>query len=50
MAYEFEKRNDPSYRSNNFANYLFGINDYPLSAEQKCTVCGHVADKWEYEE
>lgn len=24
--------------------------DYPLSAEQKCTVCGHVADKWEYEE
>ncbi|MBW0761352.1 hypothetical protein [Mammaliicoccus lentus] len=23
--------------------------DYPLSAEQKCTVCGHVADKWEYE-
>ncbi|WHI54176.1 hypothetical protein PYH59_10040 [Mammaliicoccus lentus] len=24
--------------------------DYPLSAEQKCTVCGHVADKWKYEE
>lgn len=24
--------------------------DYPLSAEQKCTVCGHVADKWEYED
>ncbi|MBN4909479.1 hypothetical protein IDG46_05790 [Staphylococcus sp. EG-SA-13] len=24
--------------------------NYPLSAEQKCTVCGHVADKWEYEE
>lgn len=29
---------------------LFAENDYPLSAEQKCTVCGHVADKWEYEE
>lgn len=24
--------------------------DYPLSAEQKCTVCGHIADKWKYEE
>ncbi|WP_426393337.1 hypothetical protein [Mammaliicoccus sciuri] len=24
--------------------------DYPLSAEQKCTACGHVADKWKYEE
>lgn len=24
--------------------------DYPLSAEQKCTICGHVADKWEYED
>lgn len=23
--------------------------DYPLSAEQKCTVCGHVNDKWKYE-
>ncbi|WHI59014.1 hypothetical protein PYH69_09620 [Mammaliicoccus lentus] len=25
-------------------------NDYPISAEQKCTVCNHVADKWEYKE
>ncbi|MCJ1765839.1 hypothetical protein [Mammaliicoccus sciuri] len=24
--------------------------DYPLSAEQKCTACGHIVDKWEYEE
>lgn len=24
--------------------------DYPLSAEQKCTVCGYIVDKWEYEE
>lgn len=24
--------------------------DYPISAEQKCTVCNHVADKWEYKE
>lgn len=24
--------------------------DYPISAELKCTVCNHVADKWEYKE
>lgn len=24
--------------------------DYPISAKQKCTVCNHVADKWEYKE
>lgn len=24
--------------------------DYPLSAEQKCTACGHIVDKWKYEE
>lgn len=24
--------------------------DYPLSAEQKCTVCGHVAGKWKYKD
>lgn len=32
-----------------FAGYTVK-EDYPLSAEQKCTVCGHVADKWKYEE
>lgn len=24
--------------------------DYPLSAEQKCTACGYIVDKWKYEE
>lgn len=24
--------------------------DYPISAEQKCTVCDHVTDRWEYKE
>ncbi|MEX5937416.1 hypothetical protein [Mammaliicoccus sciuri] len=47
---EYEIRNEPSYRANRVVNYLFSKNDYPLSAEQKCTVCGHVADKWKYEE
>lgn len=50
VVIEYEKRNDPSYRANRVANYLFSKNDYPLSAEWKCTVCGHIADKWKYEE
>ncbi|MEB6231408.1 hypothetical protein [Mammaliicoccus sciuri] len=32
-----------------FAGY-YVKEDYPLSAEQKCTVCGHIADKWKYED
>lgn len=33
--------------------YGFGYHtkkDYPISAELKCTVCNHVADRWEYKE
>lgn len=41
---------EPYYASDTYVGHLFAENDYPLSAEQKCTVCGHVADKWEYEE
>ncbi|WP_323705374.1 hypothetical protein [Mammaliicoccus sciuri] len=41
---------EPYWKTNGGIDYIFNENDYPLSAEQKCTVCGHVADKWEYEE
>ncbi|MFC6402289.1 hypothetical protein ACFP67_10795 [Mammaliicoccus sciuri] len=41
---------EPYYASDIYVGHLFAENDYPLSAEQKCTVCGHVADKWKYEE
>lgn len=41
---------EPYYKSNGDISIIGFKNDYPLSAEQKCTVCGHVADKWEYEE
>lgn len=40
----------PYYSSGIYIGDLFAENDYPLSAEQKCIVCGHVADKWKYEE
>lgn len=38
------------YVSGKDIGHLFAESDYPLSAEWKCTVCGHVVDKWEYEE
>lgn len=41
---------EPYWKTNGGIDYIFNENDYPLSAEQKCNVCGHVADKWEYEE
>lgn len=41
---------EPYWKTNGGIDYIFNENDYPLSAEQKCTVCGHVADKWEYED
>lgn len=41
---------EPYYTSWGDVVHLESKKDYPLSAEQKCTVCGHVADKWEYEE
>ncbi|WP_239704731.1 MULTISPECIES: hypothetical protein [unclassified Mammaliicoccus] len=40
----------PYYASDTYVGHLFAENDYPLSAEQKCTVCGHIVDKWKYEE
>lgn len=41
---------EPYWKTNGGIDYIFNENDYPLSAKQKCTVCGHVADKWEYED
>lgn len=41
---------EPYYTSWGDVVHLESKKDYPLSAEQKCTICGHVADKWEYEE
>ncbi|WP_353462691.1 hypothetical protein PYH58_11920 [Mammaliicoccus sciuri] len=41
---------EPYYTSWGDVVHLESKKDYPLSAEQKCTVCGHVADKWEYED
>lgn len=44
------KEDMPYFKTNGGIGYLNVKEDYPLSAEQKCTVCGHVADKWEYED
>lgn len=44
------KEDMPYFKTNGGIGYLNVKEDYPLSAEQKCTVCGHVVDKWEYEE
>lgn len=41
---------EPYYTSWGDVVHLESKKDYPLSAEQKCTLCGHVADKWNYEE
>ncbi|WP_305751841.1 hypothetical protein [Mammaliicoccus sciuri] len=40
---------EPYWKTNGGID-IFYKNDYPLSAEQKCTACGHIVDKWEYEE
>lgn len=51
LVVNYEKsKHEPYYMYGKDIGHLFAENDYPLSAEQKCTVCGHVADKWEYEE
>lgn len=44
------KEDMPYFKTNGGIGYLNVKEDYPLSAEQKCTVCGHVADNWEYED
>ena len=49
INYKF-KEDMPYFKTNGRIGYLNVKEDYPLSAEQKCTVCGHVADNWEYEE
>jgi len=49
INYKF-KEDMPYFKTNGGIGYLDVKEDYPLSAEQKCTACGHVADKWEYEE
>lgn len=41
---------EPYYTSWGDVVHLESKKDYPLSAEEKCTVCGHVADKWKYNE
>lgn len=41
---------EPYWKTNGGIDYIFNENDYPLSAEQKCTACGHIVDKWKYEE
>ncbi|PCM42041.1 hypothetical protein CPU09_02640 [Mammaliicoccus sciuri] len=41
---------EPYYTSWGDVVHLESKKDYPLSAEQKCTVCGHVADKWKCKE
>lgn len=51
LVINYEKsKHEPYYMCGKDIGHLFAENDYPLSAEQKCTVCGHVADKWEYED
>lgn len=51
LVINYEKsKHEPYYASGTYVGHLFAENDYPLSAEQKCTICGHVADKWEYED
>ncbi len=49
INYKF-KEDMPYFKTNGGIGYLDVKEDYPLSAEQKCTACGHVADKWKYEE
>lgn len=49
INYKF-KEDMPYFKTNGGIGYLDVKEDYPLSAEQKCTVCGHVADEWKYEE
>lgn len=44
------KEDIPYFKTDGGIEYWEVKEDYPLSAEQKCTVCGHVANKWEYEE
>lgn len=41
---------EPYYTSWGDVVHLESKKDYPLSAEQKCTVCGHIVDKWKYKE
>lgn len=46
-------KSDPDelyYKTNGDIGFIGYKNNYPLSAEQKCTVCGHINDKWKYEE
>lgn len=51
LVVNYEKsKHEPYYMCGKDIGHLFAENDYPLSAEQKCTVCGNVADKWKYEE
>lgn len=51
LVVNYEKsKHEPYYMCGKDIGHLFAENDYPLSAEQKCTICGHVADKWEYED
>ncbi|MDT0754001.1 hypothetical protein [Mammaliicoccus sciuri] len=48
---EYKFKEDMAYfKTNGGIGYLDVKEDYPLSAEQKCTICGHVAGKWKYEE
>lgn len=49
INYKF-KEDMPYFKTNGGIGYLDVKEDYPLSAEQKCTVCGHVVDKWKYED
>ncbi|KTT86002.1 hypothetical protein RSA37_01260 [Mammaliicoccus sciuri] len=41
---------EPYYTSWGDVVHLESKKDYPLSADQKCTICGHVADKWKCKE
>lgn len=49
INYKF-KEDMPYFKTNGGIRYLNVKEDYPLSAEEKCTVCAHVADKWKYKE
>lgn len=49
INYKF-KEDMPYFKTNGGIGSFNVKEDYPLSAEQKCTVCGHIVDKWEYEE